>query len=54
MFSLREGVTTVPVVIKGTDRVVRHGLPHFLRITVVFGRPVALPVKTFPRPTARP
>jgi cytidylate kinase len=43
MFSLRDGVVTVPAVVKGTDRVVRHHLLTFPRVVVTFGPPLALP-----------
>lgn len=49
MFSLREGVTTVPVILRGTDRVVRGRLPRFPRVKVAFGPPVTLPDPGLPR-----
>jgi 1-acyl-sn-glycerol-3-phosphate acyltransferase len=49
MFSLREGVTTIPAVMRGTDRVARNRLPHFPRVRVVFGPPVAVPSAGLPR-----
>jgi cytidylate kinase len=49
MFSLREGVVTIPVVIRGTDRVVRHRIPRFPRVQVAFGRPLEIPGREVPR-----
>ena len=43
LFSLREGVVTVPAVLRGTDRVFRHGIPHFPRVELVFGPPLEMP-----------
>lgn len=43
LFSLRESVKTVPAVVLGTDRIVKHHLLWFPRVTVVFGAPVELP-----------
>ena len=40
LFSLRPGVTTIPVVLRGTNHVVRNRRPGFPRITVTFGPPV--------------
>ncbi len=49
LFSLREGVVTVPMVLDGTERVVRKGLPRFPRVTVTFGPPLKLPSADLPR-----
>lgn len=49
MFSLREGVTTIPVVMRGTDRVVRDRLPRFPRVRVAFGPAVEVPGDGLPR-----
>ncbi len=49
MFSLREGVVTIPVVIRGTDRVVRHGIPRLPRVDVTFGPPLMVPGKELSR-----
>jgi 1-acyl-sn-glycerol-3-phosphate acyltransferase len=50
MFSLKEGVSTVPVVVTGTNRIIRNGRPAFPRVTVTFGPPVDLAVPPdFPR-----
>jgi 1-acyl-sn-glycerol-3-phosphate acyltransferase len=38
--SLRPGVTTVPVVVIGTNHILENGLPRFPRVTVAFGPPV--------------
>jgi len=43
LFSLRDGVATIPVVLSGTNRVVRRGLLRFPRIRVFFGAPLAIP-----------
>jgi 1-acyl-sn-glycerol-3-phosphate acyltransferase len=43
LFSLREGVMTIPVVLSGTDRVVRKGLLRFPRVRVFFGDPLLVP-----------
>ena len=43
LLSLREGVVTVPMVLDGTERLVRRGLPRFPRVTVTFGPPLDLP-----------
>ena len=49
LFSLREGVTTVPVFVRGTDRIIRHHLLRFPRVVVVFGPPVQMPDDGLPR-----
>jgi cytidylate kinase len=49
LFSLRDGVTTIPAVLEGTDRVVRHGLLRFPRITVRFGPGLCRPDAGAPR-----
>ena len=49
LFSLRDGVVTVPVILLGTDRVVRHHLLRFPRVRAVFGPPLALPGDNLPR-----
>ena len=49
LLSLREGVVTVPMVLDGTERVVRKGLPRFPRVTVTFGPPLELPSGGLPR-----
>lgn len=40
LFSLRPGVTTIPVVLRGTDRVIRGRRLSFPRVSVTFGPPV--------------
>lgn len=40
LLSLRPDVTTIPVVLRGTNHVVRNGRPSFPRVTVTFGPPV--------------
>jgi CMP/dCMP kinase len=49
LLSLREGVVTIPLVLSGTDRAVRGGLPRFPRVTAVFGPPLELPGGDVPR-----
>jgi len=49
LLSLREGVVTVPMVLDGTERAVRKGLPRFPRVTVTFGAPLELPSDDLPR-----
>lgn len=49
MFSLREGVTTIPVIMRGTDRVVRGRLLRFPRVRVAFGPPLEVPSTDLPR-----
>lgn len=49
LFSLREGAVTVPVILRGTDRIVRHGILCFPRVTVTFGPPIELPADELPR-----
>lgn len=43
LFSLREGVVTIPVIMEGTERVIRHGLPRLPRVRVTFGAPLEIP-----------
>jgi cytidylate kinase len=49
LLSLRRGVVTVPMVLDGTERAVRKGLPRFPRVIVTFGPPVELPSDDLPR-----
>jgi cytidylate kinase len=49
LFCAREGVVTVPAVLRGTDRVIRHGIPRFPRIDLVIGPPLELPGPEVPR-----
>ena len=50
MFSLREGVSTVPVVVTNTNHIIRNGRPGFPRVTVTFGPPLDLAAPPgFPR-----
>jgi len=49
LFSLREGVVTVPAVIRGTDRIVRNHLLFLPRVHVIFGAPLEIPVHEAPR-----
>jgi 1-acyl-sn-glycerol-3-phosphate acyltransferase len=50
LFSLRQGVVTIPVLMDGTERVVRKGLPRLTRVRVAFGPPLELPGEDVPRP----
>jgi 1-acyl-sn-glycerol-3-phosphate acyltransferase len=43
LFSLREGVVTIPVVLEGTDKVMRGGVPRLPRVQVTFGPPLEIP-----------
>jgi cytidylate kinase len=49
LFALRDGVATIPMVVDGTERVVRKGLMRFPRVAVRFGPPLALPGTDVPR-----
>ena len=49
LFSLREGVVTLPVVMEGTDRVLRGHILRFPRVRVKFGQPLDLPGIDLPR-----
>jgi len=49
LFSLREGVVTVPAVIRGTDRIVRNHLLFLPRVHVIFGPPLEVPLDEAPR-----
>ncbi|MGI5939600.1 MAG: lysophospholipid acyltransferase family protein [Thermoleophilia bacterium] len=49
LFALREGVVTIPVVMEGTDGVVRKGLLRSPRVRVTFGAPLQPPPKELAR-----
>ena len=49
LFSLREGVATIPVVLEGTDRAVRRGIPRLPRVRVTYGPPLQMPAPTLSR-----
>jgi cytidylate kinase len=49
LFSLREGVVTVPAVMRGTDLAFKRGIPHFPKIDVVIGKPIEMPGPEVPR-----
>ena len=49
LFSMREGVVTVPAALRGTERAFRHGIPRLPRVELVFGPPIELPDATLPR-----
>jgi 1-acyl-sn-glycerol-3-phosphate acyltransferase len=43
LFSLREGVVTIPVVMEGTERIMRGRMIRFPKVRVAFGPPLPLP-----------
>lgn len=49
LFSLRDGVVTIPVVLEGTDRVMSGGRPHLPRVRVTFGPPLEIPPQDLTR-----
>ena len=49
LFALREGVVTIPMMLDGTERVVKKGLMRFHRVRVAFGPPLELPGAEVPR-----
>jgi cytidylate kinase len=49
LFSLREGVVTVPAVLRGTNRAFRRGIPRFPRVELVIGPPLEMPSPQVPR-----
>lgn len=49
LFALREGVVTLPMMMDGTERVVRGGLLHLPKVRVVIGPPLVLPGDDIPR-----
>ena len=49
LFALREGVVTIPMMLDGTERVVKKGLMRFHRVRVAFGPPRELPGAEVPR-----
>jgi cytidylate kinase len=49
LFALRDGVATVPMIVDGSERVVRKGLLRLTRVTVTFGPPLELPGSDVPR-----
>lgn len=49
LFSLREGVTTIPVVMEGTDRVAKGRFLRLAKVRVVFGPPLQLPAADLPK-----
>lgn len=49
LFSLRDGVVTIPVVMEGTERVMRGHMLRFPRVRVTFGPPLQLPEHNVPR-----
>jgi cytidylate kinase len=49
LFSLREGVVTIPAIMRGTNMAFKHGLPHFPKIDIVIGKPIPMPGPEVPR-----
>ncbi len=49
LFSMREGIVTIPAIMRGTERAFRHGIPHFPKIDVVIGEPIEMPGPEVPR-----
>jgi 1-acyl-sn-glycerol-3-phosphate acyltransferase len=49
LFSLREDVVTVPMILEGTERVLRKGVLRLARVKVAFGPPLELPSPDVPR-----
>ena len=49
LFALREGVTTIPMILDGTERVVHGGLLRLHQVTATFGPPLQLPGTDIPR-----
>jgi cytidylate kinase len=49
LFALREGVVTIPVIMDGSERVVRGKLLRLPRVRVTFGPPLELPGNDVPR-----
>lgn len=49
LFALREGVVTIPMMLDGTERVVRNKWLHLNRVRVAFGPPLELPGPDVPR-----
>jgi 1-acyl-sn-glycerol-3-phosphate acyltransferase len=43
LFSLREGVVTIPVVMEGTERIMQDRMVRFPKVRVAFGPPIHLP-----------
>jgi cytidylate kinase len=49
LFSFRDGVITVPAIMRGTDIAFKHGIPHFPKIDILFGPPIEMPGSEVPR-----
>jgi cytidylate kinase len=49
LFALRDGVATIPMIVDGSERVVRGGLLRLHRVTATFGPPLELPGADVPR-----
>ncbi len=49
LFSLRDGVATVPAVMRGTELAFKRGIPRFPKIDILVGPPVEMPGPEVPR-----
>lgn len=49
LFSLRQGVVTIPAVIQGSERILRGKRLRLPRVSVTFGPPLELPAQSLPR-----
>jgi CMP/dCMP kinase len=49
LFALREGVVTIPMIMDGTERIVRNKVFGLPRVRVIFGPPLELPGNAVPR-----
>ena len=49
LFSLRDGVVTIPVVMQGTERAFKNGFPRLPRVRVTFGPPLDVPGPDLPK-----
>ncbi len=49
LFSLRERVVTIPVVMEGTERIMQGRMIHFPKVRVAFGPPLRLPEQDMSR-----
>lgn len=49
MLAMEPGVPVIPVRIRGSERIIRHGLPRLPRVSVTIGRPVDLEIEGMSR-----
>ena len=49
LFALREGVVTIPMIMDGTERIVRDKVFRLPKVRVIFGPPLELPGEAVPR-----